>query len=76
MWTALITTIEKDRVYKYEILEEEQYLTFQGFLQKLQESTEFRAYFNQLLADTPFDAFFWECRGVDKNKLNNTLASK
>jgi len=70
MWQTAITTIEKDKIFKYEILKEEQYLTFQDFLQELRGNVRFRIYFNQLLADVPFEAFFWECRAVNKATIN------
>lgn len=70
MWTAENTIIEEGRICKYEILKGEQYITFKDFLYELKESRGFRKYFNQLLADVPFDAFFWECRAVKRTTTN------
>lgn len=68
MWKTVIITIEEDKIYQYKISRGEQYLTFEDFLQALRESSDFRTYFNQLLADAPFLAFFWECRAVNKER--------
>jgi len=35
-------------------------LTFGDFLQLLQENSDFRQFYNTLLAGSPFEGFFWE----------------
>ncbi|MEM8526195.1 MAG: hypothetical protein AAGG68_16260 [Bacteroidota bacterium] len=70
MWTTATTTIEEDHIYQYRILENKQYLTFENFLRELKEKREFRTFFNNLLANTPFKAFFWECPAVNNVQLD------
>ncbi|MEL6718458.1 MAG: hypothetical protein AAFP82_07065 [Bacteroidota bacterium] len=70
MWQTEITIIEEDKIFKYQISRDGQKLSFHDYFLELQENTVFRAYFNQLLADVPLEAFFWECRAVAQKTLH------
>ena len=67
------TEIEKldDRTIKYRVQAEGKTLTYQEVIDKWQTDEEFTLYFNQILADAPFSAFFWETPGIQKSTSKN-----
>jgi hypothetical protein len=48
------------RCFQYQLLEEEQVLRFERVLELWQSSPAFRVFYNRLLADHSFAAYFWE----------------
>ncbi|WKN33760.1 hypothetical protein PZB74_10530 [Porifericola rhodea] len=69
MWQADKQILSKN-IHQYILKNGEATLKLKDFIRLLQESQIFRAYFNQLLADSPFDAFFWECRPFSLKSLS------
>lgn len=64
MWQYDSTSIESSNAVLYRLKKEEAFLSFTDFVHYLSTSDSFRTFFNQLLADAEFEAFFWECKSV------------
>lgn len=60
MWNTAIESLDGGRVHKVHILDGERALPYAMVLEGWCTDTGFRGFFNQLLADAPFDACFWE----------------
>lgn len=71
MWN--IRTLEStDRNTRFTLEEKGDTLTHQRFLELLAGSADFREYYNRLLADSGYEAFFWENKPVtDGNRDEN-----
>lgn len=57
---AQVHVLDDGRIQKYHLLNEERPFTTQQILQNWQSDESFRRFFINLLADAPFDAYFWE----------------
>ncbi|MEZ4590776.1 MAG: hypothetical protein R3D55_06495 [Chloroflexota bacterium] len=55
-----IEVLQNGRIQKYQLLDEERPFTTHQALQNWQTNAAFRTFFIKLLADAPFDAYFWE----------------
>jgi hypothetical protein len=53
-------TIDHNRITRYTLTRDAATLSFSDVLNLLQSDSDFRNYFTQLLADSPFDAYRWE----------------
>lgn len=60
MWNKITEPLEAGRIHRLRIRREAEPLRHAEMLNGLCSDAVFRTYFNQLLADAPFDAFFWE----------------
>ena len=60
MWQSIQTTLEEDFKYQFHISENQQKISFQRFLDLLIQSTAFRKFYNDLLAQCAFEEYFWE----------------
>lgn len=69
MWQTDIQDIEKDKGQKFFVNEKHRTLTFAEIISNWQTNTDFRAFFIDLLADAPFNAFFWETPPVTQSTL-------
>jgi hypothetical protein len=59
MWSFKSKQINP-RCFQYQLLEEDQVLRFKRVLELWQSNPAFRVFYNQLLADHSFAAYFWE----------------
>ncbi len=59
-----------DRNLKFGIEKDSSPITNRKFLQLLSDSNEFRIFYNQFLADSGFDAFFWENKPMTDQTLD------
>lgn len=66
---AQIEVLQDGRIQKYQLLNEERPFTTQQILQKWQSDELFRSFFIKLLADAPFDAYFWDTSPLIKSVL-------
>ncbi len=57
---AQVDVLQDGRIHQIQILDEERPFTHHQILQKWQTDATFRTFFIALLADAPFDAYFWE----------------
>lgn len=60
MWTFETETIEVEKIIRYTLYQAEKPLSGEEVLKLLQESADFRLFFNEALSSSPFQAFFWE----------------
>ena len=68
MWTKEILAKTATAI-RFRILQDEQPLTFQAVFQLWATSAEFRQFYIDLLATTPFPAFYWEHPGLRTSLL-------
>lgn len=60
MWHYEQSVLQADRIIHYRLLQNGALLSFQDFLDHLTDDGAFRQFYNQLLADCPWGAYFWE----------------
>ena len=60
MWQAYSITQTPSTTLQFQINEQGEPLSFAQVIQLWQNSAPFRNYFNTLLAEIPFEAFYWE----------------
>lgn len=69
MWNKIdVETAHRGQTFKIE--EQEDYISLQRFLCLLMENNDFINWYNQVLANTDFDAFFWENKPVTIDNLD------
>lgn len=64
MFDATIENVEPNRVTRYSLTRDTTPLTFSDVLDLWQSDSDFRNYYTQLLADSPFAAYRWETPGL------------
>lgn len=57
---AQVEVLQDGRIQKYHLLNDKRPFTTAQVLQNWQADADFRRFFIDLLADAPFDAYFWE----------------
>lgn len=60
MWKANAVTMEAQETIRFTICQGERVLSFREVTDGWQHDAGFRAFFNALLAQAPYEAFFWE----------------
>ena len=60
MWQARIQDIEKWKGQKFSIFSQQGELTFAQVIYLWRNDAAFRNFYNDLLAEAPYEAFFWE----------------
>lgn len=66
-WIYRVNNLEAGKVIEFSLFTEDSPMSFNEFLEKLNDSGEFRKYYNSILAACPFEAFRWENRSITKN---------
>ena len=66
---AQIEVLQDGRIHHYTFLDGERPFTFNEVMQKWQSDAAFRSFFINLLAKSPFDAYFWETPPLTTNRL-------
>jgi len=59
-WKTKINILAPGALSHYQIWQEERKLTFREVFTLWREDNPFRLFYNQLIADSPFSAFYWE----------------
>lgn len=62
--------ILSDSVNRYKIYQDDQQLTYSQVIQLLKNDINFRLFYNNLLAESPFKAFFWENPPIIKSTIH------
>lgn len=70
MLKAQIELVEPNRVTKYRVHSDGSNLTFSDVLRRWQEDAEFRAFFTNLLANSPFSAYRWETPSISRGTID------
>ena len=71
MYDAVIHDIEHNRVTKYLLKHNDTPLTYSEVLDLWRDDTDFRNFYTQLLADSPFTAYLWETPSLTQSSLAN-----
>jgi hypothetical protein len=66
---AQIEVLQDGRIHHHTLLDDERPFTTHQILQEWQTDETFRTFFINLLADAPFDAYFWETPPITKATL-------
>jgi hypothetical protein len=64
MWEAAVEILHGNRVHRFRILERGKRLSYLDVIRLWREDMAFRAFFNSLLAEVPYMAYFWETPAV------------
>ena len=67
------TNLESYTGIQYQLFQEEHLLSFEVVLQLWQKEENFRLFFNQILSDSPYAAFFWETPPLSKKTLQQAF---
>lgn len=70
MWTAKYKLIDSDNVSQISILQRDCIITYAQVIQLWQEDFNFRTFFISLLANSPYQAYFWETPPIDRVQVN------
>lgn len=70
MWQAYPLVQPQSTALQFQINEKDELLSFAQVIQLWQNSAPFRSYFNTLLAEIPFEAFYWEVAPMTKTKTS------
>lgn len=71
MWNV-VTLESNPNSRAFHLQKNETPMSHRQFLTQLSENDSFDNWYNQLLADCPFDTFFWENKPVTKQNLDET----
>ena len=69
MMKAQIEVLQNGRIHHHTLLDGERPFTTHQTLQNWQTNETFRRFFINLLADAPFDAYFWETPPLTEGRL-------
>lgn len=70
MWTKVDIQNEQS-VQRFRLKEKDNFISHRQFLTLLSENEEFIRWYNRLLADSEFDAFFWENKPMTEQNLDH-----
>lgn len=68
MFDAAIDIVEPNRISRYTLTRDAAALSFSDVLDLWRSDWDFRDYFTQLLADSPFAAYRWETPALARNE--------
>ena len=71
MFDAVIENIENNRVTKYLLTRHDNPLSYSEVLDLWRNDADFRNFYTQLLADSPFTAYRWETPALTQNAMAN-----
>ncbi|MFK7906168.1 MAG: hypothetical protein AB8B69_13635 [Chitinophagales bacterium] len=69
MWTSQTQILAPNKVLQYKILQDGKTMSFEQVIHHWKNTAIFRAFYNGILADSPFEAFFWEVLPMTKDGL-------
>ncbi|MDX2071611.1 MAG: hypothetical protein SFV55_24485 [Haliscomenobacter sp.] len=70
MWQAYPITQPQSTTLQFQIKEQGEPLSFAQVIQLWQNSTPFCSYFNTLLAEIPFEAYYWEVAPITQTQTS------
>ncbi|WP_144866901.1 DUF6940 family protein [Hyella patelloides] len=70
MWQSEVEILQSKRVQKFTIFANQQQLTYSQTIELWQSDSEFNSFFNSLLANSPFSAYFWETPPITLSTIN------
>ncbi len=69
MWTSKLQILSPNKVLQYKILQDGKTMSFAEVIHHWKNTAIFRAFYNGILADAPFEAFFWEVLPMTEDRL-------
>lgn len=69
MWKPIKKEIKKGTI-KYQIIKDENLITFKDWIEEIQSSEEFIEFFIELLRDNDFEGLFWEVKPTTQKEIN------
>ncbi len=64
-----IDILEKsDKYIRFRVTENDELLSDEQLLERLSDREDFHTFYNRFLAESPFPAFFWECKPISLNQ--------
>ena len=73
MFNAKATILSPNQVVKYQILRDNKFLSFKEVIEYWETSDVFNDFFNKILIDSDFAAFFWETPPMNITNLGNVF---
>lgn len=73
MYKAVVDIDNSQQINRYSIFSNGNTLSFMQVVSLLKESQVFRSFFNNLLRDSPFDAFRWETPALTKESAKRSF---
>lgn len=73
MWTSCVETLEAKPTQKISIFREKHQLTYSEVIELWQHNNAFNSFFNSLLAEAPFSAYFWETPPINLSKIDRAF---
>ena len=73
MFETTLDNVETDRITRYRISRSGVFLTYSDVLELWQQDADFRNYYSQLLAESPFPAYRWETPALTSSTVNQTF---
>jgi hypothetical protein len=73
MWQAEVDPLDAGRVQGIRIRHGASLLSYADVLESLTQEADFRAFFNRLLAGSPYEACFWETPPVTRQSIGQTF---
>ena len=70
MWTSKSRLVDSDNVSQILILQDGKRITYGEAIQLWQEDFNFRTFFISLLANSPYEAYFWETPPIDRSNCD------
>jgi len=69
MWQARSKDLSPKYIFHFQLMANEAILSCADVIDLWQNALEFRRFFNTILANAPFSAFFWEVAPINKQEL-------
>ena len=73
MFKTTIENIKPDQVTRYEISRDGEPLSYCDVLDLWEQDKEFRSFYKQLLAQSPYDAYRWETPALTNANVNQVF---
>lgn len=73
MWKSCVETLESKRIQKIAIFSENRQLTYSEVMKLWQNNEAFNLFFNSLLAEAPFSAYFWETPPIKLSTIDQAF---
>jgi len=70
MWEIRLKKLT-ELVHQYEIVNDNQVMSYADWIDAIVESAEFATFFNTILSESPFLAFFWEVKPTNQSQLRS-----
>ena len=70
MWNYKKEVLTENMIHRYQIDQDGELITYVQFLDLLTSHSIFRSFYNGILADSEFQAYFWENKAMEEHNQN------